>query len=197
MSFLELIAHFVASTSTIILVVILVLSFYFILTFWVFIDRYNLLKNKIKIEAKSLKDLYMGRSDTVDKRSLLYAYTTKESVLSKELLQAASTDLIRSSTKHLTILAVISSTSPFIGLFGTVIGILETFAALSGEGSASLSVIAPAISEALFVTAVGIFVAIFAYTFHLVLKREAFELNSLLDSESKIILARKIGETDV
>ena len=135
----------------------------------------------------------MGRSDTVDKKSLLYPYTTKEAVLSPELLEAASADLMRSSTKHLTILSIIASTSPFIGLFGTVIGILETFAALGGEGSASLNVIAPAISEALFVTATGIFVAIFAYTFHLALKREAFELNSLLESESKIILARKIG----
>lgn len=107
----------------------------------------------------------------------------------KAILGAASSDAIRSSTKGLTFLSVIASTSPFIGLFGTVIGILETFSTLGSQKSASLSVVAPAISEALIATAAGIAVAIFAYTFHLILKRRAYELSSLLESQSDVILS--------
>jgi biopolymer transport protein ExbB/TolQ len=80
--------------------------------------------------------------------------------------------------------------APMIGLFGTVIGILETFSKLGSQSSASLSVVAPAISEALIATAAGIAVAIFAYTFHLILKRKAYELSSLLTSQSEVILSQ-------
>ena len=82
-----------------------------------------------------------------------------------------------------------ASTSPFIGLFGTVVGILETFSTLGSQSSASLGVVAPAISEALIATAAGILVAIFAYSFHLILKRKAYELSSLLSSQSKMVLS--------
>ena len=58
-------------------------------------------------------------------------------------------------------LASIASVSPFIGLFGTVIGIMDAFAALSsGKGTASIQVVGPGISEALLATAVGLFAAI-------------------------------------
>lgn len=56
----------------------------------------------------------------------------------------------------LTWLSVVASTSPFIGLFGTVVAILETFAKMGG-GDAGLSLIAPAISEALVAIGAGIF----------------------------------------
>jgi len=49
--------------------------------------------------------------------------------------------------------------------------------------------VAPAISEALVATAAGISVAIFAYTFHLILKRLAYELSSLLQSQSDVVLS--------
>jgi biopolymer transport protein TolQ len=60
----------------------------------------------------------------------------------------------------LDILASIGSSSPFIGLLGTVWGIMTTFQALSGAKSASLQVVAPGISSALIATAMGLFVAI-------------------------------------
>jgi biopolymer transport protein ExbB/TolQ len=104
-------------------------------------------------------------------------------------MDAASSDAIRSATKGLTVLSIIASTSPFIGLFGTVIGILETFSKLSSQSTASLNVVAPAISEALVATAGGIGVAIFAYSFHILLKRKAYELSSLLTSQGEIILS--------
>ncbi len=61
---------------------------------------------------------------------------------------------------RLTILATIGSTAPFIGLLGTVIGIMNSFRDIYQAGSASLATVAPGISEALFATAVGLFAAI-------------------------------------
>ena len=86
---------------------------------------------------------------------------------------------------------MIASTSPFIGLFGTVISILEAFAGLGTQKSATLSVVAPAISEALVATAAGIFVAIFAYSFHLLLKRKAYELSTVIAMQADMLLAQK------
>ena len=122
--------------------------------------------------------------------SLIFTYLSRVNTPNKAILEAASSDAIRVSTKGLTWLSIIASTSPFIGLFGTVIGILETFSKLGSQTSASLSVVAPAISEALIATAAGIAVAIFAYTFHLILKRKAYELSSLLSSQSEVILSQ-------
>jgi len=133
--------------------------------------------------------LYLGKKHTVSNYSLLYTYISRVSKPNRSILQAASSDAVRNSTKGLTQLSIIASTSPFIGLFGTVIGILETFSALGNQKSASLSVVAPAISEALVATAAGIFVAIFAYTFHLMLKRLAYELSSLLQSQSDVVIS--------
>jgi len=179
-----------SQSSAITIFVLLLLSIYFITTFWVFLDRFYILNSRILAETKSLKSLYTGQSKSVAQNSLIFTYLSRVDTPNKAILEAASSDAIRVSTKGLTWLSIIASTSPFIGLFGTVIGILETFTKLGGESSASLSVVAPAISEALIATAAGISVAIFAYTFHLVLKRKAYELSSLLSSQSEVILSQ-------
>lgn len=57
-------------------------------------------------------------------------------------------------------LATLASTAPFVGLFGTVWGIMMSFQSIASAGDTSLVVVAPAISEALFATALGLFVAI-------------------------------------
>ncbi len=67
--------------------------------------------------------------------------------------------------------------------------ILETFAGLGSAQSASLGVIAPAISEALIVTAAGIFVAIPAYSFHILLKRKGYEVLNLIERQVDILMA--------
>ena len=165
-----------------------VLSIYFIMTFWVFLDRFYLLHKRIRIENRSLRRLYSD--GTIDERSLLHHYLARTERASRPILEAAVADAIRVSTKGLTWLSIFASTAPFIGLFGTVIGILETFSELSGKNSASLNVVAPAISEALVATAAGIFVAVFAYALHLLLKRKAYELSSLLHSQAEVFLAK-------
>lgn len=75
-------------------------------------------------------------------------------------LRKAHEDEITSMESQLSILATTGSTAPFIGLLGTVIGIMSSFQDIASSGSASLAVVAPGISEALFATAVGLFAAI-------------------------------------
>jgi biopolymer transport protein TolQ len=61
---------------------------------------------------------------------------------------------------RLNILATVSSSAPFVGLFGTVWGIMRSFTAIAAEQNSSLAVVAPGIAEALFATALGLFAAI-------------------------------------
>jgi biopolymer transport protein TolQ len=61
---------------------------------------------------------------------------------------------------HLGILATTSNIAPFMGLLGTVIGIINAFVSIGASGSADLATVAPAISEALVATGLGLFVAI-------------------------------------
>ena len=60
----------------------------------------------------------------------------------------------------LNILATVGAVAPFVGLFGTVWGIMRSFTAIAGEQNTSLAVVAPGIAEALFATAIGLFAAI-------------------------------------
>jgi len=62
--------------------------------------------------------------------------------------------------KHLPFLATVGSVTPYIGLFGTVIGIMNSFISLAEQSQASLQVVAPGIAEALIATAMGLFAAI-------------------------------------
>lgn len=62
--------------------------------------------------------------------------------------------------KNLSFLATVGSVSPYIGLFGTVIGIMNAFLGLANQSQATLQVVAPGIAEALIVTAMGLFAAI-------------------------------------
>ena len=62
--------------------------------------------------------------------------------------------------RHLAFLATVGSTSPYVGLFGTVLGILDAFRSLANMTQATLASVAPGISEALIATAMGLFAAI-------------------------------------
>jgi biopolymer transport protein TolQ len=81
--------------------------------------------------------------------------------------------------KHLSLLATVSSVSPYVGLFGTVWGIMNSFMSLSGQSQPSLAVVAPGIAEALIATAMGLFAAIPAV---LAYNRYASKVDSVLHS---------------
>jgi biopolymer transport protein TolQ len=75
-------------------------------------------------------------------------------------LRRATTSEITRLEKYLTFLATTGATAPFIGLFGTVWGIMTAFKGIGETGSASLAVVAPGIAEALIATAIGLAAAI-------------------------------------
>ena len=79
--------------------------------------------------------------------------------VSRALRRATNSEITRLE-KYLTFLATTGSTSPFIGLFGTVWGIMTAFENIGKTGSASLAVVAPGIAEALIATAIGLVAAI-------------------------------------
>lgn len=75
-------------------------------------------------------------------------------------IRTVSDNEIAEFEKNLTVLATTGSTGPFIGLFGTVWGIMSAFQKIGATGSANLAVVAPGISEALIATAIGLAAAI-------------------------------------
>lgn len=79
--------------------------------------------------------------------------------VSRSLRRATNSEINRLE-KFMTFLATTGSTSPFIGLFGTVWGIMTAFEGIGRTGSASLAVVAPGIAEALIATAIGLVAAI-------------------------------------
>ena len=81
-------------------------------------------------------------------------------------MQQASADEVRRVEKGMQWLATTGSVSPFIGLFGTVWGIIDAFSGLGTAGAASLRAVAPGIAEALITTAAGLFAAIPAVIFY-------------------------------
>ncbi len=81
-------------------------------------------------------------------------------------LQLGMSEEITRLERKMNVLATTAGVSPFIGLFGTVWGIIDAFQQLNTAGAASLRAVAPGISEALITTALGLFVAIPAYIFY-------------------------------
>jgi biopolymer transport protein TolQ len=122
------------------------------------------------------KDLYgISRKYTLSPIASLYksvfsekTYTEKEEL--KRMLRRYATLEATRLQRYLNFLATTGSTSPFIGLFGTVWGIMNAFRGIGSAGSASLAIVAPGIAEALITTAMGLAAAIpavVAYNFYL------------------------------
>ena len=81
--------------------------------------------------------------------------------------------------KHLDLLATVASLSPYVGLFGTVWGIMRSFLGLANQGQASIALVAPGIAEALIATAMGLFAAIPAVLFY---NRYSSKVDSIIHS---------------
>ena len=100
--------------------------------------------------------------------------------LSRQIAWASSQESLRLESR-LSFLATVGSSAPFVGLFGTVVGIINAFTGIGAAGSASLAVVAPGIAEALIATAVGLFAAIPATVFYNVFVARLRELNEAID----------------
>jgi len=97
-------------------------------------------------------------------------------------MQLASADEVRRAEKGMAWLATTGSVTPFIGLFGTVWGIIDAFSGLGSAGAASLRAVAPGIAEALVTTAAGLFAAIPAVIFYNQFLQNIRELAQRLDT---------------
>lgn len=97
----------------------------------------------------------------------------------------AMVDVHQRLSTFMSTLASIGSSSPFVGLFGTVYGILDAFLRIGREKSATLPVVAPAIGEALIATAVGLFAAIPAVIAYNALSKRLDELSAQVEASAR------------
>ena len=99
--------------------------------------------------------------------------------------------------RQLGFLATVGSTAPFIGLFGTVWGIMNSFTAIAAQHNTTLAVVAPGIAEALFATAMGLLAAIPAVIFYNRFVAEIGRYVNSLDAfsdEFSVVLSRQLDE---
>ena len=99
--------------------------------------------------------------------------------------------------RQLGFLATVGSTAPFVGLFGTVWGIMNSFTAIAAQHNTTLAVVAPGIAEALFATAMGLLAAIPAVIFYNRFVNEIARYTTRLDAfadEFSAILSRQLDE---
>ncbi len=150
----------------------------FTLSDWLASEKYHL-------------DMLLAKSIHIPKNTFINALLEKsDGHISKEICQVWKLKATQKATSSLVFLSIIASTAPFIGLFGTVVEILEAFSYLGG-GNVSFDVIAPVISKALVATATGILVAIPAYSFHLLLKRKSYHIITCIQMQIDIMLSSK------
>ncbi len=98
---------------------------------------------------------------------------------------------------NLLVLASVASAGPFVGLFGTVWGIMSSFRSIAASKNTSLAVVAPGIAEALFATAIGLFAAIPALIFYNILQGKVARSQARMESfadEFSSILSRQIDQ---
>ncbi len=127
-------------------------------------------------------------SATLDKPAAARRAVSTESL--QRSMEQAIIDEIAVLERNLGFLATTGSTCPFIGLLGTVWGVMSAFMSMGREGSASLAVVAPGIAEALIVTAAGLFAAIPAVIGYNLFVNRVQQFGRRMDSFSLEILNR-------
>ena len=187
------IANMFLHADIVVQIVILGLAFMSFVTWAIFFDKYLLLNATRGKCERFLKEFYA--TDSLDslnlraknarsnplarvfvsafaewEKSMPITAKTGDINQMKERISAkmdiAKNKLIDEVDKGLGFLATVGSSAPFIGLFGTVWGIMNAFTAIATSKNTSLAVVAPGIAEALFVTGVGLFAAIPAVIFY-------------------------------
>ena len=162
------------------------LGIYLFFVFFVFFYKYFSLTTWIKNEEESFKSIIM--SDVFPVSSSLKNCIEKSEKINTLTFDACIQAAQKRANKGLTFLSIVASTAPFIGLFGTVIGILSAFRGM--ESVTTINMIAPAIADALIATAVGIIVAVPAYSFHQILSAKVENLIATLKMQRDMYLSR-------
>ena len=107
----------------------------------------------------------------------------------QRILEIATDNELKKVEKNFTFLATIGSTAPFIGLFGTVWGIMNSFQSIAISRNTSLAIVAPGIAEALFATALGLLAAIPAVVAYNKFNSDSRRYFSRIDNFSKRFLS--------
>ena len=115
----------------------------------------------------------------------------------ERVLEISTDNQIKNIEKNFTFLATVGATAPFIGLFGTVWGIMNSFSAIAASKNTSLAVVAPGIAEALFATALGLLAAIPAVAAYNKFSNDIEKVTLRLENfsvEFMAILSRRLDE---
>ena len=107
--------------------------------------------------------------------------TVTNQIALERSLQLGTSEALRKLENNMNWLATTASISPFIGLLGTVIGIIRSFQQLGSQGSTSMRAVGPGISEALVATAIGLFAAIPAGIFYNYFGAQLREMGARMD----------------
>ena len=105
------------------------------------------------------------------------------------IIEITAEEQIKDIEKNFTFLATVGSTAPFIGLFGTVWGIMNSFQSIAISRNTSLAIVAPGIAEALFATALGLLAAIPAVVAYNKFTSDSKKYTSRIDNFSKRFLS--------
>ena len=111
--------------------------------------------------------------------------STVQSARVERVLEVSIDNQLKSIEKNFTYLATIGSTAPFIGLFGTVWGIMNSFQSIAISRNTSLAIVAPGIAEALFATALGLLAAIPAVVAYNKFNSDSKKFSQKLENFSK------------
>jgi biopolymer transport protein TolQ len=113
----------------------------------------------------------------------------------QDAMEIARTHSTHELGRYMSLLATVGSTAPFVGLFGTVWGIMTSFIGIAQTQTTNLAVVAPGIAEALLATAIGLFAAIPAVMLYNKFSREIGRFSGRLqsfESEFAMVLSRQL-----
>jgi biopolymer transport protein TolQ len=203
------IGQLLANTGVVARIVLLVLLFFSVLSWAIIFKKHRSFKaarkqsreflrifreskklSEVRASCQSLKatpltEVFMSGYREIESQAVYSENPGKPRIRSLEAIQrtmqiASSTELTRME-QWLTWLATTGGVTPFVGLFGTVWGIIDAFQGLGSGGVASLRSVAPGISEALITTAAGLFAAIPAVVAYNLFVQRVKELGNQLD----------------
>ena len=126
--------------------------------FWKSRSAENFYNNLSNREKDPLANIF--QSAMVELLKTKSKSSSVQSVRVSRVLEISGDREIKLIEKHFTFLATVGATAPFIGLFGTVWGIMNSFQSIAISRNTSLAIVAPGIAEALFATALGLLAAI-------------------------------------
>ena len=145
---------------------------------------YNSLTNREKDPVANIFQTAMGELIKTKSKS-----TTIQSARVSRILEISADREIKLIEKHFTFLATVGSTAPFIGLFGTVWGIMNSFQSIAISRNTSLAIVAPGIAEALFATALGLLAAIPAVVAYNKFNSDSKKYSARIENFSKRFLS--------